>query len=205
MTETENSTNESVLQTREGASEGAGEISPADDEVSHAKAKTLDNWLEEFFTPRKKNGKPAKNHLEALLKEIAPFRAQSEVPPTPISGKVGRPSVLGPEVKNQLYILLSLGLSRTQAAWYLGIDASTVSHAAKKDSTFAHELVRAEQLKELQPRLAINAACMTDWRAAVWLLTHQNLMESGGEEEGSKGRRGKKRKRARAENRPVGE
>ena len=161
--------------------------------------------LQEFITPEKKNSADSQSLLERWLKKFAPFRAQVEVPLPASINKVGRPTVLNAAVKNQLYILLSLGMTRKQAAWYLGFDPSTVSHAAKKDESFAYNLNRAEELSGLQPHLALHAASMTNWRAAVWVLRNQMQPEGNDDgEEGSKAKLGKGGNRTRRVKRAAG-
>src|SRR5436190_11642225 len=58
----------------------------------------------------------------------------------------GRPKVLTPQVKEELCKLLSIGLSRRQAASWLDIDHSTISHMAARDEDFARSVTRAEEL-----------------------------------------------------------
>jgi hypothetical protein len=96
-----------------------------------------------------------------------------EVPPRAPLGKRGRPTVLTPEVQSQLALLLSLGISRRQAAAHLDLDPSTVSHAAKRDPQFAQLLERAESLAGAHSWLCIAAESRHNWRAAAWLIEHQ--------------------------------
>ncbi|MFN0019185.1 MAG: hypothetical protein ACKVP0_13055 [Pirellulaceae bacterium] len=84
----------------------------------------------------------------------------------------GRPKVLTPEVKEELCKLLSIGLSRRQAAAWLDIDHSTISHMAARDEDFARSITRAEELADVQPRMVMAAAARKNWRAAAWMLTH---------------------------------
>jgi hypothetical protein len=181
MIASEETMNMSAVRNRDHSSEGGDEKSPQNDSASARGAMTWEEMLDEFFIQKKNKGDASRSQLEEWLEKIAPFRMQNMVPPAPMLSKVGRPTVLSPAVKNQLYILLSLGLSRKQAAWYLGFDPSTISHAAKKEEPFAQDLTRAEQLSGLQPHLAIRAASMTNWRAAVWVLQNQNREKSSGE------------------------
>ena len=84
----------------------------------------------------------------------------------------GRPKVLTPEVKEELCKLLSIGLSRRQAASWLDIDHSTISHMAARDEDFARSITRAEELASVQPMMVLAAASRKNWRAAAWMLTH---------------------------------
>jgi hypothetical protein len=84
----------------------------------------------------------------------------------------GRPTVLTPPVKEEICKLLSIGLSRRQAAAWLAIDHSVISRLAAKDEDFAASIARAEELADVQPRMVMAAAARKNWRAAAWLLTH---------------------------------
>ena len=87
----------------------------------------------------------------------------------------GRPKVVTPQLQEQLCLLLSVGLSRRQAAAYLGIDHTTVSHTATRDAEFSADLKRAEEIAAGRPMLSIFAASQRNWRAAVWLVEHRHL------------------------------
>ncbi|MFN0020870.1 MAG: hypothetical protein ACKVP0_21635, partial [Pirellulaceae bacterium] len=84
----------------------------------------------------------------------------------------GRPKVLTPQVKEELCKLLSIGLSRRQAAAWLDIDHSTISHMAGRDEDFARSITRAEELADVQPRMVMAAAARKSWRAAAWMIKH---------------------------------
>jgi hypothetical protein len=86
-------------------------------------------------------------------------------------GMVGRPRVLTPELTEKLYMLLSVGFSRRQAASYLGISHGTISNVARENPEFAAELRRAEELTALQSEMTIMAAARKNWKAAAWYLT----------------------------------
>lgn len=85
----------------------------------------------------------------------------------------GRPKVLTPPVKEELCKLLSIGLSRRQAAAWLDIDHSTISHLAAKDEDFARSIARAEELASVQPMMVLAAAARKNWRAAAWMLKNR--------------------------------
>ena len=91
----------------------------------------------------------------------------------PAVARGGRSSVLTPAVQEQLCMLLSIGLSRRQAAAYLDIDHTTISHAAGRDEDFARGLRRAEELSEVQPMMSLVAASRKNWRAAAWFLNYK--------------------------------
>ena len=84
----------------------------------------------------------------------------------------GRPTVLTPPVKEELCKLLSIGLSRRQAASWLDIDHSTISHMAGRDEDFARSITRAEELASVQPMMVMAAAARKSWRAAAWMIKH---------------------------------
>lgn len=90
--------------------------------------------------------------------------------PAPL-GKVGRPTVLTPELVEKLCMLLSVGFSRSQAAAYFGIDKSTIAHAAARDADLGRVLRRAEELNTFQSERTLIAAAQKNWRAAAWYLT----------------------------------
>jgi len=84
----------------------------------------------------------------------------------------GRPKAVTPQIQEQLCLLLSVELSRRQAAAYLGIDHTTVSHTAARDAEFSGDLKRAKEIAAGRPMLSIFAASSRNWRAAVWLVEH---------------------------------
>jgi hypothetical protein len=83
------------------------------------------------------------------------------------------PYVLTAEVAEQLYVLLSAGFSRRQAAALLSISHSTISHAAARDAELAQRLRQAEELGELQPELTVMAEARKNWRAAAWYMQYR--------------------------------
>ncbi|MCE9527352.1 MAG: hypothetical protein K8R36_15000 [Planctomycetales bacterium] len=95
-----------------------------------------------------------------------------EIPPAPWS-RGGRPSVLTPEVREQVFKLLAVGMSRRQAGAYLDIDPTTITHAAKRDPEFARNLKRAEELGSARPLMTLMAVSRRNWRAAAWLVKHR--------------------------------
>ena len=84
----------------------------------------------------------------------------------------GRPTVLTPPVKEEICKLLSIGLSRRQAAAWLHIDHSVISRLAAKDEDFSRSITRAEELASVQPMMVMAAAARKSWRAAARMLTH---------------------------------
>jgi hypothetical protein len=88
-------------------------------------------------------------------------------------GKRGRRTTITPEAIEQLCLLLSTGLSRRQAAAYVGINHSTLSQAAARDPEVAQALADAEDLTHAHCMLRIVQESRKNWRAAAWLLSHQ--------------------------------
>lgn len=111
--------------------------------------------------------KPSETPTSDTLRELLP-----ELPPLVGMTRGGRPSVLTAHVKEQLFLLLSLGLSRRQAASYLDIDHSTIAHACERDPDFARGLGRAEDLRVAGALLHVVAQARRNWRAAAWLVEH---------------------------------
>lgn len=99
----------------------------------------------------------------------------ASLPQPVLASKGGRPKAVTPQIQEQLCLLLSVGLSRRQAAAYLGIDHTTVSRTATKDAEFSADLKRAEDVAAGRPLLSIFDASRKSWRAAVWLVEHRRL------------------------------
>ena len=78
--------------------------------------------------------------------------------------------VLTPELLEDFFLLLSVGLSRRQAAARLGLEHSTISHAAANDEELAGLLRRAEDMAGGEPILCLIAASRKNWRAALSLI-----------------------------------
>jgi hypothetical protein len=103
-----------------------------------------------------------------LIEEVVPALPQS----APLVRRRGV-KVLSEKLIEDFCLLLSLGLSRRQAAARLGIDHSTISHAADKDEGIAELLRRAEEMAAGEPMLCLIAASRKNWRAALSLLKHR--------------------------------
>ncbi|WP_425616275.1 hypothetical protein NA78x_006218 [Anatilimnocola sp. NA78] len=84
--------------------------------------------------------------------------------------KGGRPTVMTAAMVERLFLLLSVGFSRRQAAEYLKIAPTTITNLAKRDEDLAAELLRAEELGRLQPELTLMAKARRNWRAAAWYM-----------------------------------
>src|SRR5204862_8159852 len=84
----------------------------------------------------------------------------------------GQPTFPSPPGKGEILKLLSIGLSRRQAAAWLHIDHSVISPLAATDEDFARSITRAEELASVQPMMVMAAAARKSWRAAARMLTH---------------------------------
>jgi len=84
----------------------------------------------------------------------------------------GRPRALDAFDKGQICVLLSLGVSRRQAAAYVSSSPSTIAREMKRDPQFAHTIRRCGQLAQLEPLLKIVESAKSDWRAAAWLTNY---------------------------------
>jgi hypothetical protein len=120
----------------------------------------------------KKRGVDAPREVHGAL-AVAPPPEAPTIPALVPLGTGGRPKVLTPELVEKLYMLLSVGFSRRQAAAYLGISAGTICTAAGKNPEFAAELRRAEELTALQSEMTLMSAARQNWRAAAWYLTYK--------------------------------
>ena len=98
-----------------------------------------------------------------------------QLPRAVLTTRRGRPAALTPQLQEQLCLLLSVGLTRRQAAAHLGVDHTTLSHTAARDAEFAADLKRSEEIASGLPLLAIFEASRKNWRAAVWLVEHRRL------------------------------
>lgn len=104
-------------------------------------------------------------HSRSLVEELVPGLPE----PAPLR-RQGVARVLTEEVKENFFLLLSVGLSRRQAAARLDIDHTTISHAASRDQEFAALLQRAEEMAAGEPMLCLIAASRKNWRAALTLI-----------------------------------
>jgi hypothetical protein len=109
-------------------------------------------------------------------RQIAPTLAEEVLPELPKVAPLIRrrgPRVLTPDAVENFCRLLSVGLSRRQAAARLDIDPTTVSHAARQDPELAALIQRAEDVAAGDPLLCLIAASRKSWRAAVRLMEHR--------------------------------
>jgi hypothetical protein len=101
----------------------------------------------------------------SLVDEVVPGLPR----PEPLR-RQGVARVLTNEVKENFFLLLSVGLSRRQAAARLDIDHTTISHAVGRDQEFAALVQRAEEMAASEPMLCLIAASRKNWRAALTLI-----------------------------------
>ncbi|MBC7851998.1 MAG: hypothetical protein IAF94_01040 [Pirellulaceae bacterium] len=117
------------------------------------------------------SGEETRNSL-AIVAEEPEELLQRLTAPVPWK-RGGRPTVLTPDVRDQVCKLLSVGLSRRQVGAYLNIDPTTITHAAARDEEFARELQRAEELTSVPAMVSLVAASRKNWRAALTLLNRK--------------------------------
>lgn len=96
----------------------------------------------------------------------------------PAKNKGGRPRRLTDEVRQQVALLLSVGLSRRRAAQRVGVSHTTISRAAKEDPVFAEQLERAEHLAASERTVHIAKLSRRSWKAAAWLILHHEKYPS---------------------------
>jgi hypothetical protein len=101
----------------------------------------------------------------SLVEELVPGLPR----PAPLR-RQGVARVLTEEVKENFFLLLSVGLSRRQAAARLDIDHTTISHAVGRNQEFARLVRRAEEMAASEPMLCLIAASRKNWRAALTLI-----------------------------------
>ena len=68
-------------------------------------------------------------------------------------------------------VLVCLGMSRREAARHIGIDHSTISHAAQRDPDFAASLREAGELRKTEPRIAGGG-----WRAEARRMEQRSML-----------------------------
>ncbi|MGI8979800.1 MAG: hypothetical protein ACR2FY_11300 [Pirellulaceae bacterium] len=142
---------------------GIAKVADAGDASRSLESTCVDSPAE--FCSAEKNSVRAEEafSIESALSSLSPARFV----------RTGRPPKLDAELKNRACILLCLGLSRRQAAVWLDVDAGTITHAAQSDPDFGRALERAEEFRRSCPTVAMMAAALKNWRAAAWLLKHQ--------------------------------
>ena len=86
----------------------------------------------------------------------------------------GRVRVMTGEVRRQVCCYLQAGLSRRQAAAFVGCHHTAITKAAQRDEQFAAELEQAERISEALPLMRVVKASRKSWRAAAWLAKHHH-------------------------------
>jgi hypothetical protein len=82
----------------------------------------------------------------------------------------GRQAVLDETARREVLALLSAGISRRNAAYYVGCAPKTIPNTMRRDPEFARQVRRAETHWELGLVHAIRVAGRQSWRANAWLL-----------------------------------
>src|SRR5262245_48456595 len=91
-------------------------------------------------------------------------------PPNPRSSSMPRPPVLTDVKRAEVLALVSCGVSRRQAALYVGCAPATVSNTADRDPEFHEALHNAEAAFVRRNLIAIERGAEKSWRAGAWLL-----------------------------------
>jgi hypothetical protein len=83
----------------------------------------------------------------------------------------GQPPKLTPDLKHTICILVCLGMSRREAARFIGMNHSTISRACRRDPDFAASLQEAKKLRAVEPQIAGGG-----WRAEARRLEEQGML-----------------------------
>ena len=86
------------------------------------------------------------------------------------NGERRRSRVMTRDVRWQICCYLQAGMSRRQAAAFVGCHHTAITRAAQRDAQFAAELEQSERISEALPMLRIVKASRKSWRAAAWLV-----------------------------------
>lgn len=86
--------------------------------------------------------------------------------------KTTRKRALDEDKRREIIAVVSLGVSRENAAKYVGCVPATIRNEMKRDASFAEEILVAEQNSEIYFLQKIRAAADKEqyWRAAAWAL-----------------------------------
>jgi hypothetical protein len=86
----------------------------------------------------------------------------------------GRPRVLDEAKRREVCALISVGVTVSDAARYVGCAVSTIRREALRNEEFSAALRRAALGAELSPLHDIRSAAKKYWRAGAWLLERLN-------------------------------
>jgi hypothetical protein len=110
--------------------------------------------------------------------QTPPHRADPPSPPAPQSTHsgepIGRPRVLTPEKQLQFCDLLRLGLTRTEAARFLGVTVRTLFNYERDNPDFAEAIKQALLETDRRAYSSVVRAGDQSWRAAAWLISHRS-------------------------------
>jgi hypothetical protein len=97
----------------------------------------------------------------------------------------GRPRALDHDGKVRIIELLKRGLTLTQAAAILATSRNAILNERKRDAHFDANVVRALQLRAVEPLGVIRLAAKTSWRAAAWLVEYRRRVRKDAREASS--------------------
>ena len=110
---------------------------------------------------------------ERVVGEVVGDTENDETRPRSNVGREsGRVRVMTSEARRAICCYLQAGLSRRQAAAFVGCHHTAITKAAQRDAQFAAELEQAERQSEALPMLRVVKASRKSWRAAAWLVKH---------------------------------
>jgi hypothetical protein len=89
----------------------------------------------------------------------------------------GRPRALNDERKRLVVALVQKGISLTQAAAFAACNRDTIIEERKRDPQFDANLVRAKEMRDVEPLCIIASASKTSWRAAAWLVARRDKLK----------------------------
>ncbi len=140
----------------------------------------IDDLLARLGAPSpREDGQQIEDLLASLEIEARSKMAQSLASESPkVTRPRGRPVVIDEELQSKVCLLLSLGLSRRQAASYLDIVHSTIANAMQRDPEFAASVERAEEVSTAAPLVTLALVSRRNWRAAAWLLARHEKREA---------------------------
>jgi len=87
--------------------------------------------------------------------------------------KVGRPTVMTPQVREQIIEALKGGNFRQTACDYAGISNQVFYRYLNEDEDFRRQVIKAEKASEIRLVGIVARAALQDARHAEWLLTHR--------------------------------
>ena len=92
---------------------------------------------------------------------------------------LGRHRILDAKKKSEAATLVSIGLTLTECARYVGCSVMTLRREMARDDEFARDIESAEVRAQIEAIRGIRGASSTHWRAAAWYLERTNPRRFG--------------------------